>query len=75
MINHVLNGGTLVTALDASDFGSYKSGTFSNCPAPSANHAVQIVDEGYWIIRNSWGDSWGVDGYMKLALVCSIFVI
>ena len=75
MIDHVLGGGTLVVAVDASVFGDYKSGTFSNCPAPTVNHAVQIVgvnvNEGYWIIRNSWGDWWGDQGYMKLALICA----
>ena len=75
MINHVLNGGTLVVAVDASGFGSFKGGIFSNCPAPTANHAMQIVgvnvEEGYWIIRNSWGAQWAEQGFMKLALVCT----
>ena len=73
MINHVLNGGTLAVAVDASAMGQYKSGIFSSCPSAAANHAMQIVgvnvDEGYWIIRNSWGNWWGDLGYMKLALV------
>ena len=75
MINYVLNGGTLVAVIDASGMGPYKSGIFSTCTSTYANHAVQIVgvnvDEGYWIIRNSWGSWWGDKGYMKLALVRS----
>jgi cathepsin L len=74
MINHVLNGGTLVVAVDASAMGSYTSGIFSSCPATYANHAMQIVgvnvDEGYWILRNSWASWWGDQGFLKLALVC-----
>ena len=23
----------------------------------------------YYIVRNSWGASWGVDGYVKIAIV------
>ena len=57
MIDHVLDGGTLGVVADASAFGPYRSGIFSNCPAPTANHAAQIVgvnvEGGYWIIRNS----------------------
>ena len=34
-------------------------------------HAVCVVgfnsDEGYWIVKNSWGYSWGDSGYFKIA--------
>ena len=34
------------------------------------NHCVQVVGvdtkEGYYKIRNSWGESWGDDGYIYL---------
>lgn len=41
--------------------------------AGDLNHAVLIVgygqdDEGkYWLVKNSYGDTWGLDGYFKLA--------
>ncbi len=37
----------------------------------SGDHAVTLVgwndaDGGYWILRNSWGTSWGISGYFKM---------
>ena len=74
MIEYVLGGGTLAVVVDASDWGAYTSGIFSNCGSVfRINHGVNIVGVnvpgGYWIIRNSWGTWWGDKGYMKLALV------
>ena len=74
MINQVLSGRTLSVAVDANQWGRYQSGIFSGCSAIiNVNHAVNIVGvnvpEGYWIIRNSWSQWWGDNGYMKIALV------
>ncbi|XP_028803856.1 zingipain-2-like [Neltuma alba] len=56
-------------------FKSYKSGIFTgdDCSSVAScahNHAVLIVgygsseDQDYWIVKNSWGDSWGQNGYI-----------
>ncbi len=45
------------------------------CYYTDTNHCVALVGwedtsfngDGYWILRNSWGRSWGEDGYMRIA--------
>ena len=74
MINQVLAGRTLSVAVDANQWGPYKSGVFSGCSVNyQVNHAVNIVGVnvpgGYWIVRNSWGSWWGDNGYIKISLV------
>jgi len=58
-----------------SKFVSYKSGVFNDptCPTDKVNHAVVAVGYGtdktagdFWIIRNSWGPSWGDKGYIRM---------
>lgn len=60
----------------ASDFHFYSGGVYSsnickNGPQ-DVNHAVLVVGYGnengtdYWIIKNSWGESWGEKGYFRM---------
>ncbi|KAF8007397.1 hypothetical protein BT93_K1413 [Corymbia citriodora subsp. variegata] len=62
-------------ALDASgqEFQSYSIGVFSGDCGTAMTHAVAIVGYGttedgtkYWKIRNSWGETWGEAGYMRI---------
>ena len=59
-------------------FQAYNSGVFNLCSYGEINHAVVLVgwDDsmgpmGAWILRNSWGDGWGEDGYMYIVYSCS----
>lgn len=62
------------------DLGSYTSRTthaFRSCQKSPFDHAIAIVgqtDAGSWIIRNSWGVSWGKEGYflMKGGDTCGV---
>lgn len=67
--------GPVSAALDAAGFSQYAGGIFTNatCNQEAFNHAVVIVGYGtennvdYWIGRNSWGENWGENGYIRLA--------
>ena len=57
-------------------FYDYESGILTglnNCPNEDINHAVLAVGFGkwtdgtpYWKVKNSWSDSWGMDGYILI---------
>jgi len=74
---HVAQGPTSVAIeADQSCFQSYTSGVLdsSNCDCgTSLDHAVLAVGYGsengkaYWLVKNSWGTTWGDQGYVKLA--------
>jgi cathepsin B len=57
-------------------FMSYKSGVYKKHIweiLPEGGHAVKIVGWGveagqdYWLVANSWGTTWGLEGYFKMA--------
>lgn len=61
--------GPVAAGIDSSTLDDYQSGIFkaSMC-SNDIDHAITIV--GYtdraWIIKNSWGQNWGHDGYLYL---------
>ena len=70
--------GPLAVALNANPLQTYSSGildkTSSQCSSSGINHAVTMVGYGtdtssskdYWIVKNSWGKSWGESGYFRI---------
>jgi len=68
--------GTLAIGINAGPMQLYFGGIMDLpkflCNPASLDHGVAIVGFGstpkpYWIIRNSWGASWGEKGYLRIA--------
>ena len=60
-----------------SGFATYKSGVYDDpdCSPSGIDHGVLVVGYGrttgenakdFWIVMNSWGDSWGMNRYILM---------
>merc|ERR1719411_513139 len=66
--------GAVVTGVAAAGpFSQYKGGIFSGCSSSAQpDHAVAVVGYGtengvdYWLVKNSWGSSWGEKGFIRV---------
>ncbi|UKK02329.2 hypothetical protein MACK_001686 [Theileria orientalis] len=68
------NGPFLTLFYTTNDFFLYGDGIFNgSCEAKEA-HSVVVVGHGldteknkkYWIVKNSWGEDWGEEGYFRI---------
>jgi len=74
VMNALTTVGPLAVAIVGSGIQGYTSGVMSGCQSTVVDHAVLMMGYGtdpksnmlYWNIRNSWGKSWGENGFFRL---------
>lgn len=75
MTSMLISVGPLAVIVDAVSWQDYLGGIIQHhCSSGHSNHAVLVVgfdksgDTPYWIVKNSWGTSWGIDGYVHIKM-------
>ncbi len=73
-VKGTLSNTPLSILMDISTLRSYSGGIVNDCPDTKLSHGAGLVgwgvdndtQEEYWIVRNSYGTSWGEDGYARI---------
>uniref|UniRef100_A0A6P7GD74 Cathepsin L-like proteinase isoform X1 n=1 Tax=Diabrotica virgifera virgifera TaxID=50390 RepID=A0A6P7GD74_DIAVI len=71
LISAIATVGPIASSVDASEWSLYAGGILddTDCDRDWLNHAVLAVGytDDYILIKNSWGEDWGEEGYIRLA--------
>jgi len=75
LMNAVANVGPIAISAAAEPWQLYDKGVYNGQCGGDVDHAIQLVGYGtgtgnekfdYWLVRNSWGASWGEEGYIRI---------
>lgn len=75
LMNAIVSQGPVAVSVGADSWMLYSSGIFDSCEKDvTLNHAVTLFGYGhvqasgkdYWLIRNSWGPTWGEAGFIRV---------
>ncbi|CAK6968300.1 cathepsin O [Scomber scombrus] len=82
MMGQLVEHGPLAAVVDAVSWQDYLGGIIQHhCSSHWSNHAVLVIgydttgDIPYWIVQNSWGTTWGNEGYVYIKIggnVCGV---
>lgn len=75
----IVEFGPISVSIHSTDaFQGYNGGIFNQHEYGTINHAVVLYGwddsqgaAGVWFLRNSWGESWGDDGYCRIEYECN----
>lgn len=73
--NQIYNKGPITGQFNVyEDFMTYKSGVYKHTTGKLlGGHAIEVIGWGvesntaYWLCKNSWGQTWGIEGFFKIA--------
>jgi cathepsin X len=72
MMKEIFARGPIACGIDAMPLRDYESGIVTQAGS-GVDHVISVVGWGtdakeglYWIVRNSWGEYWGEQGYVKV---------
>jgi len=69
---YLYDNGPVSVGVHAEEWFYYSGGIFDSSCQTQNDHAVLLTGWGeengtpYWIIKNSWGTDWGIDGYIHM---------
>jgi len=74
LMTAVATTGPVAISVAATQWQFYESGVYNGECGAEINHAVVAVGYGvdketglnYWLVRNSWSESWGENGYIRV---------
>lgn len=76
-LKSALNFNALSVAIEAenNNFRAYSGGIIASGCGTNLDHGVTVVGYGlddasgqdYFIVKNSWGEAWGEEGYVRIA--------